>query len=420
MSLVDYFAKILRAEPAQLDKVVRLLEARSGRNEVLQSLQAENETKMSAAMERMGIEPNITLSDFFAVIGRWVKGSEATLLTALYATHDPQSPEGDFGHLSEVLCNSAFAISGNQRGFFLKVGRARELLEKYPPPNILSHFGYKTTAELLTRENLFEVWAALRFAESREWMNGTFLKAYEGLTADDFEERVVRLFVLPKKWLDVAEKYVQKKFHNVSHLKEMGVIFVEPINDNAPGVYLRIFLLLLHYLHEVPFYSQLFRRAQGPQFARKIISYLRGDVRELSDVEAENQVLIIQRYLAKEDASDRRLFLPHVNPEAIHWHKAEGDFNAFAERSGGSTLAIWKDLDWVGGFLGENPVAFNLIDAVMSVIGGEHSPQEEKVEMKYRYHHQEALWNKIFFAHLGEKVVEEMILANLERGYLEL
>ena len=90
-------------------------------------------------------------------------------------------------------------------------------------------------------------------------MHEFFEKAYGNLTADDFEEREVMLKILEPQWLDVAEKFLEKKYHNVSHLKEFGVIFVIPLKIDMPGETLRLFTLILHYLNEVPFYSKLFQ-----------------------------------------------------------------------------------------------------------------------------------------------------------------
>lgn len=424
MSATDYFSKILRTEPTALENIVGLLHRKTGRALILERLQDANELKMKNALERLGLLQSVSAPEILHAITGWVKESEASLLAALKdgQTLSPSGPE--FETVTGALCNSANAVAGNQRGFFLRTQKAQELLERYPPPNILRAFGCRDTAELLRQENLFEVWAALRFFETKEWMNETFLKGYEELEPADFEERDIRLFVLPKKWLEASEKdeaFVKKKYHNVSHLKEMGVVFVVPVPSEVPGVMLRIFLLLLHYLHEVPFYSHLFRKARASEnFPAKIISYLRGDVREVTEITAPNQVLVIQRYLAKDDPQDRRLFLAHVNPEAIHWRNAENDLGRYAKNIANPILEVWQDLDWVGGFFGDSLVSFNLVDSVMSTISGEAGNSQDHIEMKYRYHHQEALWNKIFAEYLGETTVEQLATDNLEKGYFSL
>ena len=122
--------------------------------------------------------------------------------------------------------------------------------------------------------------------------------------------------------------------------------------------------------------------------------------------------LNIQRYLAKDDENDRRLFLPHINPEAFHWDRAEDNL---AKIEG---LEFWKNLDWIGDFFkietgGEILVSFNLVDTVMSLV-------KEKEMVKYLYHHQEALWNKIFSEYFGEDKMEKAIKENIARGWFTI
>jgi len=99
----------------------------------------------------------------------------------------------------------------------------------------------------------------LRFVEDEEWLNTVFFKQYEGLGADDFEERPVIVKPLSSKWIKATAHFVDKKFHNVSHLKELGVIFIIPVSFGVRGEITRLFGLLSHYFHEVYFYSELFR-----------------------------------------------------------------------------------------------------------------------------------------------------------------
>lgn len=420
MSPIEYFSKFLHIEPPSLESFTRLLEEKTGVRNVLQNLQRQNEEKLKAAMDRMGIQSRSSAPDVLRGIDAWVGETEESLLAALGIAGAPAAPE-EFSRAGALFCNSAAALSGNQSGFFLKIEKARQVLEKYPPPTMMQALGYTDVRDLLLKENLFEVWSALRFVESRSWMNETFLPSFQELTAADFEERAMRLFVLPKRWIEISEKddqFMKKKYHNVSHLKEMGVIFIVPIEAHAQGLMLRIFMLLLHYLHEVPFYSRLFRQAQtSGNFATEMISYLRGDVREVKELTGNRQFLIIQRYLAKDNREDPRLWMPHVNPEALHWRGAENDLARFARNISNPIIDVWHDLDWVGGIFGGTFIPFNLIDALMSMISREGGNGLDHTEVKYRYHHQEALWNKIFFEYLGEDRVKDLIVAHLRDGY---
>ncbi|MBI5732769.1 hypothetical protein HY967_02290, partial [Candidatus Jorgensenbacteria bacterium] len=219
----------------------------------------------------------------------------------------------------EKAMNLARKIAKVGNGFFLKKDRAQKILEERPPMNLIKFFGYSNVQELLKKQDITESFSALRFIESNEWMHETFDKVYSNFTVHDFEERPIELRVLGSEWLEVSKKFVAKKHHNVSHLKEFGVIFLNPIREDMPGKFLRDFALLLHYFHEIEFYAKLFRRySQDEDFAVKFKSFLRGDVQE-RNVVSEGEWLIVQRYLWKENPDDLRLKLPRVNPESMHW-----------------------------------------------------------------------------------------------------
>ena len=254
-------------------------------------------------------------------------------------------------------------------------------------------------------------------------MHKFFEESYGSLTPDDFEEREVELKVLDQKWLSVADKFLEKKYHNISHLKEYGVIFVIPLPIDTPGETLRMFTLILHYLHEVPFYSALFRRfMKDDDFIPKLQSLLRGDVSE-EKMPDGGQIIwrVVQRYLAKDNESDFRLIEPHVDPEAEHWFRAEEDLGRLSrmlgKNEGRFNLGYWTGLDFVGDFFknvaGEDQlVSFDLIDMIMSVV--------KKGQVKYLYHQQEALWNKIFSEYMGRERMNRMIEENLISGFIKL
>ena len=255
-------------------------------------------------------------------------------------------------------------------------------------------------------------------------MHEFFEVGYRALSPDDFEERDVQLVILDTKWTAVAEKFLKKKYHNVSHLKEFGIIFVIPIKLDTPGETLRLFMLLLHYMHEVPFYNTLFRQFMASEdFPGVFRSLLRGDVTTtpLPDGAAVSW-RVVQRYLAKDNVDDFRLFEPHVNPEADHWWRAEEDLGRLSRilghEAGELDLGWWTGLDFVGELfevpaLGRTElVSFDLIDLLMSTV--------ERDRVKYLYHQQEALWNKIFVEYMGRERMEELINEHILDGFINL
>ncbi len=324
-------------------------------------------------------------------------------------------------HACGALCETALKVFTPPPGMFIREEKAGEMLEQYPPHTLLQYFGYATIRELLDREGFASVMAALRFTQSEQWMHQFFSIAYRDLTPDDFEVRDVELVVLGPQWLSVAQKFMAKKHHNVSHLKEFGIIFIIPIALDLPGETLRLFSLLLHYLHEVPFYADLFTRIAGDrQFTRELQMLLRGDVPSgpLPDA-GKISWRIVQRYLAKDNENDFRLFEPHVSPEADHWWHAEDDMarvsRILGRDSGALDLGWWSGLDFAGETFAdgaENLVSFGLIDLLMSLV--------KQGRQKYLYHQQEALWNKIFIEYMGRERMQELIKEHIIEGFIIL
>jgi len=412
---IEKIARILRTDKDTVISVEHVLEKLSGKENVLDRIVEQNEERIQEKINMLGVSVSQSRDIYAALLSRIQKDDEAL-----------------FNKLGQPVCLTAIGcqpildaakkVAGVGKGFFLKKEKAREFILKIPPLNIIRNLGYANAEEMLENENLLEIFSALRFVEDGRWLNDTFFKQYEYLGAEDFEEREVETIVLGEKWQAVAEKFLHKKHHNISHLKELGVIFVLPAVLKISGETLRTLALVLHYFHEIDFYSKLFREySESSDMAGRILKSLRGDVIDkrppLEDV--GKKWMIVQRYLAKDDKNDWRLFEPHVNPEAIHWKKAENDISDLSEKvDHGIDLGFWKDLDWAGDFYPTGAgidvlVSFNLVDTVMSLV--------KKQEMtKYLYHHQEALWNKIFSEFMGEEKMEQMIVDNFERGIIDL
>lgn len=414
-SAVQHLARILRTDPVSFTALVSRMERLTGKTDVLAKIYAENSQKIDELLSILRAKDR-TYETVAETLQRRLIGDDHALFHAL---GDP-----DLASVARAskMVETARRLVSPPAGLFLKHERASAILKQNPPPQLMQALGYSAVDSLLAQEDLRELFSALRFVESRDWMNGTFLKAYSELTPADFEVRPVEVIVLDTKWLTIASKFIEKKYHNVSHLKELGLIFVIPLEIDTPGETLLVFSLVLHYLNEVHFYARLIERysRDDGQFTPKLISLLRGDVGEVSVLSGERlRWLIVQRYLSKENEHDPRLFAAHTNSEALHWHKAEQAIAKFAQQSAFSDLAVWSGLGYIGDFLprsagGEALISFNLIDTAVELVRGRSS-------VKYLYHHQEALWNRIFAGYFSAPgQLEEYIVANFDKGYIEL
>jgi len=73
-------------------------------------------------------------------------------------------------------------------------------------------------------------------------------------------------------------------------------------------------------------------------------------------------------------------------------------------------------LDFVGDFFEDKDgkerfLSFDLIDLTMSLASDG--------QVNYIYHHQEALWNKIFIEYFGRDKMNELIEENIIKGFIK-
>lgn len=410
-------AKILKTDQDYLFKIDERLSYLTGKKNILEKIVLENETKIKESLNYLGVKNNSLAGEIFNSLMLKVKNDDNLLFNYFKQPNYYLKEEG------ERILNYLKEDKTIKIGFFLKEEKARELLIKEPPKKILEYLNYQNVEEMLLKEDLYEVFSALRFLEDGNWLNQVFFKNYQNLTEDDFEFREIKIKVLAEKWLKAAEKFVLKKWHNISHLKELGVIFVIPYRLNVAGEFLRMLNLIFHYLNEISFYSKMFLKIREvPEiFSANLISLLKGDVLERKLAEGERSLwYVVQRYLAKDDENDWRLFVSRINPEALHWQRATNDLYNFVKKIGyfEKDFRFWLDLDWVGDYFKDEIsqdilISFNLVDNVMSLV-------REKDKIKYLYHQQEALWNKIFQSYFNEERLEKFAVDYLVLGYFEL
>lgn len=414
---IEKIARILRADKDFISKIDARLSAVTGKKGVMGKIITENEDKVNDRLLKLGVSREAGAKEVYDALISKIEADDHLLFEVLRQPNC--SRQEDCARVLELTRK----VAGTNHGFFLKKEKAFELLHREPPRKVMTFLGYDSVDKMFAQEDFFEVFSALRFVEGNDWLNNVFFEQYKNLTPDDFEEREILVKALSEKWNRAVESFVMKKWHNISHLKELGVVFVIPISLGISGELLRMVSLVFHYLHEIPFYSEMFRRiSEVPvTFSSNLVSLLRGDVFDRRLPEGEKSLwLVVQRYLAKDDENEWRLFVPHINPEAIHWKKTTTDLVKVGEFLDGfkDGLDFWQNLDWAGDYFKDEVgrdtlVSFNLVDTVMSLV-------KEKELIKYLYHQQEALWNKIFEEYFGEEQLEKFSKDYLLQGYFEI
>lgn len=417
MTSLEKISKILRVDKNIIRDLEDKGESLTGKKNVFDKIIEENESLIKNRLQLKELGKSLSAEEIYEALIEKIKEDDLQLFRAL------GKPSFMLREDVDNVLDNAKKLTAPYKGMFLKKEKAIEMLKKEPPHKVISYLGYKSIDELLGREDVFEIFAAIRLFEDQKWFNDVFVKQYDFLMPDDFEEREIEIKSLSQKWVGVAQSFLKKRYQNISHLKELGYIFVVPIELGIMGEITRTFSLALHYFFEVKFYSELFVKfANDPaSFGKNLSSIVKVELIEKRPQETDKlRWLVIPRYLAKYDENDWRLLEPHISPEAMFWSYAEGaltnintvfkdvyvDFN------------FWKGLDFVGDYFktrsGVDVLAsFNLVDAIMSLI------REKELE-KYLYHHQESLWNKIFMEYFGLEKLEEASKENLVKGWFEL
>lgn len=405
---MEEIAKLLGTSKEKLENLAEEMGEFTGKKDVPQRLFEELVKERKGALTQLGLSETSGRGEILAALTEKTKKAGEELVEIL------QHPDCSTHEGCRVPIKTVFDLAKPSSGRFLKENKARELFLAHPPRGVMTEFGYEKVDQMLAKENIYHIFASLRFLEERRWLNEEFFASYHSLTPDDFERREIKMEVLPKdQFGSIGTDFMRRKFHNVSHLKEMGLIFILPVTQGE-GVLLRMFSLLLHYIHEVSFYAKYFELCskERESFTKNLTAALRGDVREtVPPVENLSVWLIIQRYLAKEDPKDPRLAIPHISPEAMFWRQATDNLSRLGEKDPELGLSFWAGKAHVGGVFKDKITSFNFEDNVFSAVPGQEVEQ-------YTYHMHEALWNRLFLSYFDEKALETLMVEDFAQGFV--
>lgn len=401
--------RFLQAKEPLFDHALHQLELQSHQKNVDVKLAAEIAETAAHRIKELGLSPQATGPELYAALMKQVEKHDDHLARAIGGT-DPSS----LTEMIPLIVKAAESAPLPKDGWFLKEEKAKEMLRRTPPMAIMDRLGYHLVSRLLETEDIYELFLALRFAEEPDWLNG-FDRQYLDLTPEDFEPR--RIKVVPfavEKWGDIAEHFIQKKRHNITHSKEMGAIAVMPMREtHMKGITLKVMPLLFHYFNEIRLYSSFFKLMQTKKNFGPIVSdTLIADPAHVKLVDHTHiHWRVIQRYFGKLTTEIHpEIFEPHVQPEDLHWRRAEEVLYDIDPE-----LEFWKNLDFVGVIKGEahDIVTFNLMDISLGY------SNEIDYESRYLYHFRESLWNEIFARYMGEKVLEKQLLEKLDNAIIK-
>ncbi|MFZ1301963.1 MAG: TIGR00730 family Rossman fold protein [Candidatus Microsaccharimonas sp.] len=403
-----FLRDLLDAEEPIFTRSIQQLEEASGRTGADTKLIGDITAMAHESLRKLGLNPAASTGEevYQALLGRVEE--DIARLTKIIGADDAE----DVKHLVPFMIDAANKVKFNRTVFVIKREKAKEFLRTMPPKKLMEHLGYATVDQMIEGEDFDEIYTALRFSEGPEWLT-KYNELFKTVTPRDYEERDLRIVQMDHdKYVDLASHFVQKKLHNVTHTKEMGIIVVVPMHARKMrGLVLKTLPLLFHYMNEVKLYSTFFKlKSAKPHFGETVVNTLIADPGAGTQLVGKNiHWRVIQRYLGKhkEDSVDKVAFEPHVQPEDLHWRRAEDLLYQLDPE-----LEFWKDRDYVGLNYDGFPVAFNLFDVSFAY------SNKESYEGRYAYHFRESLWNEIFVRYLGFKNLSAQVLEQLDNDMI--
>ncbi len=401
---------LLDAEEPIFTESIRQLEEVSGRTGADARLIGDITAKAHENLRTLGLNPAAATGEevYHALLGRVEQ--DIKRLVRIIGAEEARSEEVQY--LVPFMIEAANKVKFNRKVFVLKHDKAKDLLRQMPPKQLMKQLGYDDIEAMFANEDLNEIYPALRFSEGADWLN-EYNELFKSVTPGDYEERDLQIVQMNhEKYVDLASHFVRKKLHNVTHTKEMGIIVVVPMQvRKMRGLALKTLPLLFHYMNEVKLYSTFFKlKSKQPRFGETVVNTLIADPGTGSQLVGKRiHWRVIQRYLGKhkDDSIAPVAFEPHVQPEDLHWRRAEDLLFQLDPE-----LEFWKDRDYVALNYDGFPVAFNLFDVSFAY------SNKEPYAGRYAYHFRESLWNEIFVRYMGFKNLANQVLEQLDNDMI--
>ncbi|MGH7218462.1 MAG: TIGR00730 family Rossman fold protein [Candidatus Microsaccharimonas sp.] len=408
--MAKFLSDLLDAEEPIFTQALHQLEEVSGRSGADVKLIGDITAMAHENLRTLGLNPAAATGEevYHALLGR--VELDIKRLVKIIGADEARADEVQY--LVPFMIEAANKVKFNRKVFVIKREKAKDLLRQMPPKQLMKKLGYTDIEKMFEGEDFDEIYTALRFSEGGIWLN-EYNELFKQITPADYEERDLRILQMDHdKYVDLATNFVQKKLHNVTHTKEMGIIVIVPMHiRKMRGLALKTLPLLFHYMNEVKLYSTFFKlKSKKPNFGATVVETLIADPGTGSQMVGKRvHWRVVQRYLGKhkEEAIDTIAFEPHVHPEDLHWRRAEDLLYQIDPE-----LEFWKDRDYVALNYDGFPVAFNLFDVSFAY------SNKESYAGRYAYHFRESLWNEIFVRYMGFKNLANQVLEQLDNDMI--
>lgn len=288
----------------------------------------------------------------------------------------------------------------------LKPAAAKRLLKALPPKNVMKHLGYRSIDSMLKREKTSEIMAAISFMESPNWLQ-RFKSKYKSLSASDFEDREIDIFILSaSKWGNAAHEYAVLKRRNLVCVKEVGSIGILPLpTEHLRGLSITLLMLLISCIQQVRMFSAYSKIMQvRANFGLLVAQAAHGHYESAISLSGhEIPWSVLQRYFGSGDSTHNQLFEPHVRKEDLLWYSPTD-----AIISLNSVLNFWKNSEHLGTTFTDGVVSFNLLDTAINYCN--NVPYHKRIV----YYMREALWQELYARYLRQPNLEQEVIRQME------
>lgn len=386
-----FFSELLAAPEPQFSKSLQSLEKSCGRPGVDVRLQSEIIGARLEKMRDLDLDPNDTTGPelYASLIGR-AKEHDQALRDRLRI--DSATSQSD------VLRMVADYIGHSQipkSVWVIRKSVAKALLKVRPPKKVMQALGYRSLDSMLKAEDVGTLFVLVRCLESNTWQKG-LLARYKTLRPTDFEQRDVRIVVLP-------EHIVAKNL--IIRAKEVGTIgLVVPPTPVHSGFTLAVALLVLHCIAELRMQSSYSKLRQvHATFGKQYAAHVQDDplhVAELAGIPIHWRT--IQRFYSTKPTRHPDFFAPHVQPEDIAWREVEAVAAELLPE-----LVWWRGLAHIGAHYDRQTISFNVLDVATDA--SRNAPYTYRTHMYF----EEALASEIMLRYVSE----QSLLTQLEQQF---
>lgn len=400
-------SELLAAEEPMFGMAIRQLEQAGGNTSVDVRLTAEIVGKVHTKIRSLGLDPKDTTgAELYQGLFNLVKKHDVFLAERIGGV-DPEDVAAMLARITEVI----EALDVPKKAWVLKHSVAKKLLKSMPPKHVMKQLGYRSIDSMVKRESTAELFGAIRFMESSDWID-KFVGQYKTLKPTDFENRSVEVLNLgPEKWGNAAVEFVKLKRHNITHLKELGAVIILPLPiKRLPGITIAVLPLILHYINEIRLYSSFFKSQQvRADFSSILVNTLISDPGKHVSVGGQHiHWRVIHRHFGTSSRPHPEMFEPHVEPEDLLWRRAEETLYRLEP-----ALHFWYDMDYVGVIFDDRPISFNLTDMAVSYLNN-LAYGDQSI-----HHMRDSLWNEIYLRYIGEEALEKQVLRQLDTDLLD-